>query len=56
MNLDLDVDHGRGRVAARVTGTTASPSIRLLPSSVLSGVDPGKVENGLRELLKQFSR
>jgi AsmA-like C-terminal region len=56
MNLDLDVDYGRGRVAARVTGTTASPSIRLLPSSVLSGVDSGKVESGLRDLLKQFGR
>ncbi len=56
MNFDLDVDHGRGHVSARVTGTTAAPSIRVAPSSVLSGADPGKVESGLRELLKQFGR
>lgn len=56
MNVDLDVDHGRGRVSARVTGTTAAPVIRVSPSSVLTGVDPGKVESGLKDLLKQFGR
>jgi hypothetical protein len=56
MNLDLDVDHGRGRVSARVTGTTASPVIRVAPSSVLTGVDPGTVESGLKDLLKRFGR
>lgn len=56
MNFDMDVDHGRGRVSAKVTGTAASPSIRVLPSSVLSGVDAAKVESGLKDLLKQFGR
>ena len=56
LNFDLDVDHGRGRISAKVTGTTAAPSIRVAPSSVLSGVDPTTVERGLRDLLKQFGR
>jgi hypothetical protein len=54
MNLDVIVDHGRGEVAAKVTGTAASPSIRVLPGSVLRSVDPGSVQKGLEDLLKRF--
>ena len=54
MNLDMVVNHGRGEVRAKVTGTSASPSIRIVPSSVLRGVDQEKVEGGLRDLLKRF--
>jgi len=54
MNLDLVVDHGRGEVRTRVTGTAASPSIRVVPSSVLRSLDQDKVEAGLRDLLKRF--
>jgi uncharacterized protein involved in outer membrane biogenesis len=54
MNLDMLVNHGRGEVRAKVTGTSASPSIRVLPSSVLRGLEADTVESGLRDLLKQF--
>jgi hypothetical protein len=54
MNLDMVVNYGRGAVKAKVTGTAASPSIRVDPASVLKDVDPGKVERGLQDLLKRF--
>jgi hypothetical protein len=54
MNLDMVVDHGRGEVRARVTGTAAAPAIRIVPSSVLRGLDQETVESGLRDLLKRF--
>jgi hypothetical protein len=54
MNLDVVVNHGRGEVRASVTGTAASPSIRVVPASVLRSLDREKVESGLRDLLKQF--
>ncbi|HEV8143824.1 MAG TPA: AsmA-like C-terminal region-containing protein [Methylomirabilota bacterium] len=54
MNVDMVVNHGRGEVRARLTGTSASPSIRIVPSSVLRGIDQDKVETGLRDLLKRF--
>jgi hypothetical protein len=54
MNLDMTVDHGRGEVQAKVTGTAAAPSVRISPSSVVRAIDQKKVESGLRDLLKQF--
>ena len=54
MNLDVTVNHGRGQVRARVTGTSAAPNIGIVPASVLQNVDRERVEKGLRDLLKQF--
>lgn len=54
MNLDLSVSHGRGEVRAKVTGTAASPSIRVAPPTILREVDPGKIERGLRDMLRRF--
>jgi hypothetical protein len=54
MNLDVVVNHGRGEVRAKVTGTAAAPAIRIVPGSVLRSVDQDKVERGLRDLLRQF--
>ena len=54
MNLDMSVRHSRGEVRARVTGTAAAPAIRIVPASVLRGVDREQVEGGLRDLLKRF--
>ncbi|MBI4247077.1 MAG: AsmA-like C-terminal region-containing protein, partial [Candidatus Rokubacteria bacterium] len=54
MNLDVVVSHGRGEVKARVTGTAASPSIRVVPSTILGNVDPGPIERGVQDLLKRF--
>lgn len=54
MDLDMIVTHGRGELKAKVTGSAASPSIRVDPAAILRGVDPGKVEKGLGELLKRI--
>jgi uncharacterized protein YhdP len=56
MNLDMTVNHGRGEVRAKVTGTTSSPSVRVSPASILRDVDPGKAGQGLQDLLKRFTR
>jgi hypothetical protein len=56
MDLDMIVHHGRGELQAKVTGTTASPSIRVSPSTVLRDLDRDKTEKGLKDLLKRFGR
>jgi len=56
MDLDMTITHGRGELKAKVTGTTASPSIRVNPSAILRDVDPQKAEKGLKDLLKRFGR
>ncbi|HEV8473224.1 MAG TPA: AsmA-like C-terminal region-containing protein [Methylomirabilota bacterium] len=53
MNLDMVITTGRGEMKAKVTGTSASPSIRVAPSTILRDVDPGKVQKGLGDLLKR---
>jgi hypothetical protein len=54
LNMDVVVRYARGTVQAKVTGTAASPSIRVLPASALRSVDPQRVERGLQDLLKRF--
>ena len=54
MNLDMVVSHGRGEVTASVTGTAASPSIRVDPSAIVRTIDRKKVEGELKDLLKRF--
>lgn len=54
MNLDVVLDHGRGQVQAKVTGSAASPAIAVNPTSVLRSVDPNAVESGLRDLLRKL--
>ena len=54
MALDMVVNHGRGEVTARVTGTAASPSVRVDPSALVRDLDRKKVESGLKDLLKRF--
>jgi hypothetical protein len=56
MDLDMIVSHGRGQLQAKVTGTTASPAIRVSPSTVLRDLDPQKTEKGIKDLLKRFGR
>jgi hypothetical protein len=56
MDLDMIVNHGRGQLQAKVTGTTASPSIRVSPSTVLRDLDRPKTEKGIKDLLKRFGR
>jgi uncharacterized protein YhdP len=54
MNLDLVIDHGRGEIQAKVTGSAGSPSIRVVPASVLRSVDPDRARTGLQELLRRL--
>jgi hypothetical protein len=54
MNLDVMVSHGRGQLAAKLTGTSSSPSIRLAPASLARDLDADKVQRGLQDLLKRF--
>ena len=54
MNLDMVVTHNRGELKAKVTGSAASPSIRVDPATILRGVDREKVEKGLGDLLKRI--
>ena len=53
MNLDMTVTHNRGEIKAKVTGTTASPSIRVAPGSLIA---PDKAEKGIKDLLKRFGK
>ncbi len=54
MNLDLTVSHGRDEVKAKVTGSAASPSIRVDPASLVRDIDKKKIEGVLKDLLKGF--
>ena len=54
MNLDVVVNHQRGRIAAKVTGTVAAPSIQVAPSALVRDLDPDKLQRGLQDLLKRF--
>jgi len=54
MNLDVVVNHGRGQMTAKLTGTSSSPSIRLAPSSLARDLDADTVQRGLQDLLKRF--
>jgi uncharacterized protein involved in outer membrane biogenesis len=54
MDLDMVITHARGELKAKVTGSAASPSVRVDPAAILRGVDPGKVERGLGDLLKRI--
>ena len=47
MNLDVVMKAGRGEIAAKVTGSAASPSVRVNPSALLKGK---RLERGAREL------
>lgn len=56
MNLDMVITHARGEVRAKVTGTTASPAVRVSPASILRDIDPEKAQKGIKDLLKRFGR
>jgi uncharacterized protein involved in outer membrane biogenesis len=56
VNLDLTINHKQGDLKAKVTGTAASPSVRVSTSSILKSLDPEKTEKGIRDLLKRFNK
>lgn len=53
VNADVILEHGRGLIQAKVTGSADSPSIRVTPS-VARGLEPERVERGFKDLLKKF--
>ena len=54
MNMQIVMNHARGEIQATVTGTAASPSIRVNPAAAVKGIDPGRAKSGLEELLKKI--
>ena len=56
MNLDLRIDHGRGEIRAKVTGSAASPSVRIDPTSVVNEVGRKNIERGVQDLLNRLGR
>lgn len=54
MDLDMTVTSGRTDLKAKVTGSAASPSIRVQPASVLRSLDREKVDKGLGDLLRRL--
>ncbi len=51
MDLDMTITHGRGELKAKVTGTSASPSIRVSPGTILRDE---KVQKGLGDLFRRL--
>ncbi len=55
LDLDVRVQSQQHEVQAKVTGTTASPSVRVVPAALLRQLPPpADVEKGLKDLLKRF--
>ncbi len=55
MNFDVTMKHGRGDIKAKVTGTSASPSIRVLPGTILR-TDPEKLPGRLQKFLEGLKK
>ena len=55
MNFDVTTKLGRGEIRAKVTGTSASPSIRVLPGTILR-TDPEKVPSQLKKFLEGLGK
>ncbi len=55
LNFTLTMTHGRGQIQAKVTGTAASPSIRVLPASILR-TEPEKIPDRLKKFLEGLSK
>ncbi len=55
VNFDLTMTHGRGEIKAKVTGTAASPSIRVLPGSILR-TEPEQIPDRLKKFFEGLSK
>jgi hypothetical protein len=55
MNFDLTMTHGRGEIKAKVTGNSASPSIRVLPGTILR-TEPEKVPSRIQKFLEGLTK
>jgi AsmA-like protein len=56
MNLDLRAQHARGEFRAHLSGSAASPTIKVDPSSVTTNVSREELETGIQDLLNRFRR
>lgn len=54
MHADVLASHPQGHMRARLTGTTASPSLRLSMPTALRDSEPRRVERALEDLLRRF--
>lgn len=54
LDVDLVVNHGRGLAHAKVTGPAESPSVRVIPSTILREVDPRGVARGVEALIQRL--
>ncbi len=54
LNFDVVATLAGRSVKAKVSGTAAAPSISVVPTSILSPEDAGRLEKGLQDLLKQL--
>lgn len=55
MNLDLTMTHGRGEIKAKVTGSAVSPSIRVIPGSILQ-TEPERIPDRLKKFFEGLGR
>ena len=55
MNFDLTLTHGRGEIKAKVTGTAASPSIRVVPGGTLR-TEPERIPDRLKKFLEGLTK
>jgi len=55
LNFDVTMKHGRGEIMAKVTGTSTSPSLRVLPGTILR-TDPEKVPGRLKKFLEGLGK
>ena len=55
MNFDVTMKHGRSEIKAKMTGTSASPSIRVLPGTILR-TDPEKLPGRLQKFLEGLGK
>jgi uncharacterized protein involved in outer membrane biogenesis len=51
LDFDLTLKHGRGQIRARVTGTAASPSVRVVPGTILR-TEPERLPGSLQKFLE----
>lgn len=55
LSFDLTMAHGRGQIKAKVAGTAASPSIRLVSGTVLRA-DPERLPGRVKKFLEGLTR
>lgn len=55
VSFDLTMKHGRGQIKAKVTGSAASPSVRVVPATILR-TEPKAVPSRLQKFLEELTK